>query len=271
MEGIEQQTVLVRPTPSIGVPVIAGGLAGLFTDVALFPLDTIKTRLQQPGKRALSISGLYQGLGAAALAAAPSASIFFGTYEFAKSHLHINDRFAVLSQGTAAGIAEVAACLFKVPFEVVKQRQQIVSGSSNREPAIKILRNLYRTEGIAGCYSGFTATVLREIPFGFIQMPVYEFLKRHVVARKKIPELASHEACLCGAIAGGIAAAVTCPIDVWKTRLMLGSKNVSIMSIAQTEGISAIFSGIVPRVIWISVGGSIFFGAYESVSLLLRR
>jgi solute carrier family 25 S-adenosylmethionine transporter 26 len=31
-----------------------------------------------------------------------------------------------------------------------------------------------------------------------------------------------------------------------------------------TEGVRTLFSGIVPRVIWISMGGAVFFGAYET-------
>lgn len=29
------------------------------------------------------------------------------------------------------------------------------------------------------------------------------------------------------------------------------------------EGVSALFSGIVPRTLWISAGGAVFLGAYE--------
>jgi solute carrier family 25 S-adenosylmethionine transporter 26 len=265
MEGIEQQ-VLVRPLgDSLAVPVIAGGVAGLFTDIALFPLDTVKTRLQQPDRTGFQWRGLYQGLGPAALAAAPSAAIFFGTYEFMKKKLSADGG---LSQGTAAAVAEVAACMFKVPFEVVKQRLQVDASQSG----FHIIRSIWRREGVRGCYSGFTATVFREVPFGFIQMPVYELLKREVLARNKRNDqkLGSVEACACGAAAGGIAAAVTCPIDVWKTRLMLGSKNTTILSILRNEGVGALFAGLTPRVLWISVGGSVFFGAYEFVSGLIR-
>lgn len=31
------------------------------------------------------------------------------------------------------------------------------------------------------------------------------------------------------------------------------------------EGIKKLFSGIGPRVMWISIGGFVFFGAYEKV------
>ena len=271
MEFVDQPVIdsLVRGNKSLLVPVIAGGVAGLCTDVALFPLDTIKTRLQQSGsgRPRFSINGLYNGLGPAALAAAPSAAIFFGTYEFMKDRI---GRDGVLNQGAAAAVAEVAACLFKVPFEVVKQRLQASTSSESRSSR-SVISGIFRTEGVKGCYSGLTATVFREIPFGFIQMPVYEFLKGELLMMKNNQELSTQEACACGAIAGGVAAAATCPIDVWKTRLMLGNKKTSILTIAKLEGISALFSGIVPRVVWISVGGSFFFGVYEFVGRLISQ
>jgi solute carrier family 25 S-adenosylmethionine transporter 26 len=68
------------------VSLLSGGVAGTAVDVSLYPLDTIKTRLQSPQGfwKAGGFRGVYQGLSAAATGSAPSASLFFSTYEFAK-------------------------------------------------------------------------------------------------------------------------------------------------------------------------------------------
>jgi solute carrier family 25 S-adenosylmethionine transporter 26 len=104
---------------------------------------------------------------------------------------------------------------------------------------------------------------------------------------KKRGTLAAYEASLCGSIAGGTAAALTTPLDVLKTRIMLDlqvrinlsssdlsnavSQSSSTMpspltrfvSIYRTEGLRSLFSGAVPRTLWISAGGAVFLGAYE--------
>jgi solute carrier family 25 S-adenosylmethionine transporter 26 len=36
--------------------------------------------------------------------------------------------------------------------------------------------------------------------------------------------------------------------------------------IARTEGPKALFSGVVPRTMWISLGGAVFLGMYEAAS-----
>ena len=101
---------------------------------ALYPLDTIKTRLQAMssggGLRALLQSGggkaLYAGLLGNLAGVMPASAIFMGVYEPVKSaagrRLH-NDRqfLAPLAGGVAAGFA---ASLVRVPTEVVKQRMQ---------------------------------------------------------------------------------------------------------------------------------------------------
>ena len=57
----------------------AGASTGLITDVALFPLDTVKTRLQSSNGFWASggLRNIYAGLGPAAIASAPSGEVLF--------------------------------------------------------------------------------------------------------------------------------------------------------------------------------------------------
>jgi solute carrier family 25 S-adenosylmethionine transporter 26 len=70
-------------SPSFTTSLIAGGLAGTSVDVALFPIDTLKTRMQSPQGfiKAGGFRGIYNGLGAAAIGSAPGAALFFSSYE----------------------------------------------------------------------------------------------------------------------------------------------------------------------------------------------
>ncbi|RHY81261.1 hypothetical protein DYB26_008901 [Aphanomyces astaci] len=64
-------------------------MAGTGVDVALYPLDTIKTRLQssQGFLKAGGFKGVYKGLSAAAAGSAPGAALFFSSYETTKAFL----------------------------------------------------------------------------------------------------------------------------------------------------------------------------------------
>lgn len=50
-------------------------------DASLFPLDTLKTRLQSPDGfvRSGGFRGVYSGLGTAVLGSAPTGKVFFST------------------------------------------------------------------------------------------------------------------------------------------------------------------------------------------------
>ncbi len=55
----------------------SGGLAGLVVDIVLFPIDTIKTRLQSEKGlwRSGGFRGIYNGIGPAAAGSAPTGKI----------------------------------------------------------------------------------------------------------------------------------------------------------------------------------------------------
>ena len=79
--------------------------------------------------------------------------------------------------------------------------------------------------GIRGFYVGYFTTVFREIPFAFIQFPIWERLKLTLAKHyydNDSSKVLPWQGALCGSFAGGIAAATTTPLDVIKTRLMLG-------------------------------------------------
>ncbi|KAG8712784.1 S-adenosylmethionine transporter, partial [Ceratobasidium sp. 395] len=128
-----------------------------------------------------------------------------------------------------------------------------------------------RAEGIRGLYRGFGSTIMREIPFTSLQFPMYELFKMRLT-KTLGRSIGPHEAAVCGSVAGGIAAAVTTPLDVLKTRIMLDMKDAPERKISfptrfaqiyRTEGIKALFSGVVPRTLWISAGGAVFLGVWE--------
>ncbi|KAL9186338.1 hypothetical protein ACHAXT_005576 [Thalassiosira profunda] len=280
-----------RHTPFL-TSLVAGGLAGTTVDLALFPIDTLKTRLQSPHGfvAAGGFRGVYRGVLAAAAGSSPGAALFFGTYETMKPKLANIQRSYLgeasspaLTHMLAASIGEAAACLVRVPTEVVKSKMQTnAAGSSTVTSTLQLV--LAEKDGRAfasgvfgGLYRGYGITLMREVPFAFIQFPLYERFKVEW-ARAQGRDTSPLQAAACGSLGGGIAAAFTTPLDVIKTRLMLGSDKNGVpykgardvvQRLMNEEGSAVLFSGIQPRVMWISIGGFVFFGAYESYRSVL--
>lgn len=264
--------------PSFLVSLLAGGAAGTAVDVFLFPLDTIKTRLQSPQGflAAGGFSRMYAGLGPAAVGSAPNAALFFCTYDTIKRQA--TGRFGLQDSPsvhmTAASCGEVTACLVRVPTEILKQRRQAGVGDTG----LAILKSILRTEGVLGLYRGYFTTLAREIPFALIQFPLWEFLKKRLAESTGQATPPPWQGSVCGAVAGGFSAAVTTPLDVAKTRIMLAKAHSleakvgaigAIRTVFAEKGLPGIFAGVTPRVTWISIGGAVFFGVYEKTKSLL--
>ncbi|XP_035488875.1 S-adenosylmethionine mitochondrial carrier protein isoform X2 [Scophthalmus maximus] len=145
---------------------VAGGCAGMCVDLTLFPLDTIKTRLQsqQGFYKAGGFRGIYAGVPSAAVGSFPNAAAFFVTYDCTKSLLSAGGALAAphvapVTHMLAASLGEIVACLIRVPTEVIKQRTQASPSSTTYH----ILLATLREEGVRGLYRGYGSTVVREV------------------------------------------------------------------------------------------------------------
>ncbi|KAI6086560.1 mitochondrial carrier [Hypoxylon rubiginosum] len=288
--------------PAFATALLAGGIAGTTVDLSLFPLDTLKTRLQSHAGFFPSggFRGIYRGVGSAVVGSAPGAAFFFCTYEGVKGFLsrrrHLQDSSILgvvdkdpihgskvdgrakgwaepVEHMMAASMGEVAACAVRVPTEVVKQRAQAGLHGGSSAAALGAILSQYQSVGLGGVwrelYRGWGITVMREVPFTVIQFPLWEALKGWGRRRKGVSgvEVSAGESALYGSMSGAVAAGITTPLDVLKTRVMLSKEREKVFTVLRdilsNHGVRPFFAGIGPRVMWISAGGAIFLGSYQ--------
>ena len=67
-------------------------------------------------------------------------------------------------------------------------------------------------------------------------------------------------------------------MDVAKTRIMLAeagsdmakksSARFALKVVFKEKGVKGLFAGVIPRTLWMSIGGALFFGVYEKIKIL---
>ncbi|KAK6531483.1 hypothetical protein TWF281_008288 [Arthrobotrys megalospora] len=277
--------------------VLAGATAAFTIDLIIYPLDTVKTRLQASsewtGGRNALFKGAYQGVGSIILATLPSSATFFLTYNFLVNHLSStflpshkphSQAFQSAIHSVSSAIAETASCAILTPAEVIKQNAQIVSPTSEAttSSSLTALRALLREP--KSLFRGYSALVSRNLPFTAMQFPLYEEIRRRIYERKGIAHPSLLQVGLITAVsagsAGGFAATVTTPLDVIKTRMMLLKRNgkhssagmfETAKTIVRTEGVKAIWRGGLLRAVWTSLGSGLYLGTFESSKIYLSR
>ncbi|KAI7139524.1 hypothetical protein KC344_g9242, partial [Hortaea werneckii] len=225
---------------------LAGGLGGTIGDMLMHSLDTVKTRQQgdphlPPKYTSMGTSywtimrqegvgrGLYGGWLPAFIGSFGGTLIFFGCYEGSKRYLidtaGVAPSVAYFSSGF---VADLAASPLYVPTEVLKTRLQLqgrwnnpyFTSGYNYRSTYHALRTIIRTEGLREMFSGYKATLFRDLPFSALQFAFYEqeqkWAKEWAGPGKDIGLAAE---ILTGATAGGMAGVITCPMDVVKTRV----------------------------------------------------
>jgi solute carrier family 25 S-adenosylmethionine transporter 26 len=193
--------------------------------------------------------------------------LYFNYYIFYFKELNF---YETPSHMLSAIVGEASQVLVRNPFELVKQNMQLGKYTS----VMEAINDIFKNGGIKGLYRGYLVTVMREVPFGLIQYPLYEICKKKFVGK----DFRLIDICISGAIAGGVSAFLTCPIDVIKTRIMTSNNKENYFSrflptfksIYNDEGISKLFSGVSIRVFYITIGGMIFFGTNEYLKNLMN-
>ncbi|KAF2833016.1 mitochondrial carrier [Ophiobolus disseminans] len=228
---------------------IAGAIAAFTVDLLVYPLDTIKTRIQSPdyaryytnastGKPNPALfRGVYQGIGSVIIATLPSSGAFFTTYERTKTlFTELNKTssspngvlpIAVVHAG-ASSLAELVSCAILTPAEVIKQNAQMVKAGSPTNATMQTLAK-FKSNPLA-LWRGYTALAGRNLPFTAMQFPMFERLKLKIKEYRDRRGLTTGTIFESGTItafsagsAGAVAAVITTPIDVIKTRIMLSA------------------------------------------------
>ncbi|PWN34839.1 mitochondrial carrier [Meira miltonrushii] len=281
-----------------------GGIAGATGATLVYPIDLVKTRMQnqrssvvgepQMYKNSLDcvakvfrregFKGFYSGLGPQLLGVAPEKAIKLTVNDLVRAHAkdpktgEIKLRWELFAGGAAGGCQVV----FTNPLEIVKIRLQVAGEIAKQEGADRVARgaiHIVRSLGLIGLYRGATACLLRDIPFSAIYFPAYAHLKKDVFHEGvKGKKLGFGEMLMSASAAGMPAAFLTTPADVIKTRLQVEARKGQatyngiadcFAKILKDEGPKAFFKGSLARVLRSSPQFGATLVAYEYLQKFL--
>jgi hypothetical protein len=142
--------------------------------------------------------------------------------------LYIKDLGCILTCFCVIGfLADLAASFVYVPSEVLKTRQQLqgrynnpyFNSGYNYRSTVDAFRTIVRQEGFAALFSGYKATIFRDLPFSALQFAFYEQEQQYAKDWVGSRDIGLGLEILTATTAGGMAGVITCPLDVVKTRI----------------------------------------------------
>jgi solute carrier family 25, member 39/40 len=195
---------------------------------------------------------LWRGLSPTLVMAIPANVIYFSGYDWLRfNHASpingiTNDAYAPLVAGS---VARVAAAIAVSPIEMFRTRMQATHGSATGvfKNTLIGLHQMTQTQGYSSLWRGLTLTMWRDVPFSGIYWWGYEATRNAItdarerargktldsnrsMTRRRSQSQDNHtntfvDAFASGAISGAVAAFVTTPFDVGKTRQQVFKHN----------------------------------------------
>jgi len=245
--------------------------------------------------RTEGISSLWSGLSPTLVLAVPTTVTYFTMYEQLKVCID-SQRRAMSAQPsiltaetpkwvslTAGGLARLAAVTLVSPLELVRTKMQ--SQKMPWSDVHKCLTELVRAQGIRALWNGYTATLLRDVPFSALYWPLYEQSKAimNLYTSNRDSFLVNFGS---GAVAGSFASTVTLPFDVIKTikQIEMGEKDIMAVKpgrsrgnitiakeLISEQGVRGLFAGLIPRLLKVAPACAIMISSYEFCKGFFRQ
>lgn len=223
------------------------------------------------------LRSLWSGLPPTLVMAVPATVIYFTCYDQLRDFL----RFGLGFQGNhvplvAGALARLGAVTVISPLELVRTKMQ--SRPLSYGELRVCIRSAVARDGLLSLWRGWGPTVLRDVPFSALYWFNYELVKARLCEQSGTPQANFSISFTAGAVSGAIAAILTLPFDVVKTRrqIQMGEMDTRAVSLKRTTstwhmmkeiwaelGYRGLFSGFLPRVIKVAPACAIMISSYE--------
>lgn len=255
--------------PSIKYPFWFGGSASSMAACVTHPLDLVKVRLQtRTGDAPKNMSGtfvqivrsdgplgLYTGLSASLLRQLTYSTARFGIYEDLKSRYSTPGRepsaLLLATMAAASGFVGGIAGNFADVVNVRMQHDAALPLAEQRQykHAVDGVIRMAREEGAMSWFRGWLPNSSRAAAMTASQLASYDTFKRMLLEWTPLGDtLTTHFSA--SFLAGLVAATVTSPIDVIKTRVMSSANKQGIVGLVgeiyRAEGLMWMFKGWLP-------------------------
>ncbi|KAK1595018.1 mitochondrial carrier domain-containing protein [Colletotrichum navitas] len=257
--------------PSMRYPFWFGGSASSMAACVTHPLDLVKVRLQvrrPDAPKSMSgtfahifrnhgVTGLYNGLSASLLRQMTYSTVRFGAYEEMKVRATRANggkapSFPVLvamasASGFVGGISGNAADVLNVRMQ--QDAALPAAERRNYRHALEGMLRMAREEGLGSWFRGVLPNSMRAAAMTASQLASYDTFKGLLIGHTPMGDtLTTHFTA--SFLAGVMAATVTSPIDVIKTRVMSATTQeglaLTLAKIYKAEGFRWMFNGWVP-------------------------
>ncbi|XP_011365713.1 mitochondrial ornithine transporter 2 [Pteropus medius] len=293
-----------NPVIQAAIDLTAGALGGTACVLTGQPFDTVKVKMQTfpalykgftdcclKTYSQVGLRGFYKGTGPALMAYVAENSVLFMCYGFCQQFvkkvvgLDKQAKLSDLQTATAGSLASGFAALALCPTELVKCRLQTMhememSGkiAKSHNTVWSVMKGILRKDGPLGFYHGLSSTLLQEVPGYFFFFGGYELSRSFFASGRSKDELGPVSLMLSGGIAGICLWLVIFPVDCIKSRIQVLSMSGkqagfigTLLSIVESEGITALYSGLTATMIRAFPANGSLFLAYEYSRKMMMR
>ncbi|GMH55413.1 hypothetical protein TL16_g01900, partial [Triparma laevis f. inornata] len=266
---------------------VAGSIAGIAEHTLMYPFDTVKTHMQCstcPGQptcpksvpptppgilqtfRSLTTNSsggvkplrMWRGVHTMFMGCVPAHALYFSSFEVRSS-----SPLLIVAAGAFSTFFHDS---IMAPADTIKQRLQLGYYKGVRH----CVKSMLKSEGPFSLYRSFPTTLAMNVPYGFIMVASNESLKKVI---NPSGEFNLFTSMVSGCGAGAVAASLTTPLDVVKTKVRLfegviclyNSGYSAFRAILKEDGFMGLFKGMTPRLITHAPAVAISWTTYEGV------